>query len=123
MLHGIPPELGRLSKLETLDLSSNTISGDIPDFFTDLASLRFANFSRNQLSGAFPLSLVSANTSLASVDLSRNLFSSQLPEAYDAARDGLVINLEANPLACPVTEAARTRFRARCRSTVDKDDL
>ncbi|KAL6899649.1 hypothetical protein ACP4OV_006307 [Aristida adscensionis] len=49
-LHGLPAAIGRLSALETLDLSSNfSDMRDLPPSFGDLAALRELDLSNNQI--------------------------------------------------------------------------
>ena len=49
----IPPELGELGKLETLDLRDNALSGEIPPEMANLASLKVALISGNRLTGCY----------------------------------------------------------------------
>ncbi|KAI4300784.1 hypothetical protein L6164_034120 [Bauhinia variegata] len=54
-LHGpLPPELGRLDKLVSLDVSNNRLSGNIPPELKGMMSLIEVNFSNNLLSGPVP---------------------------------------------------------------------
>ncbi|KAL5810566.1 hypothetical protein ACOSQ4_027134 [Xanthoceras sorbifolium] len=54
-LHGpLPPELGRLDKLVSLDVSNNQLSGTIPPALKGMLSLIEVNFSNNLLSGPIP---------------------------------------------------------------------
>ena len=50
----IPPEIGDLMNLESLDLSINSLSGPIPAELVDLANLREVKLSTNRLSGLIP---------------------------------------------------------------------
>ena len=55
-LHGvIPRELGNLTRLETLDLRSNKLSGRIPLELGNLANLKELDVANTQLSGYIPL--------------------------------------------------------------------
>ncbi len=53
----LPPELGRLDKLQTLWLIGNELSGTIPPEFGDLASLEQLDLSSNELTGPIPAEL------------------------------------------------------------------
>ncbi|XP_049409624.1 receptor-like protein Cf-9 homolog [Solanum stenotomum] len=50
----IPPSLGRLSVVESLDLSFNQLSGEIPQQLASPMSLEFLNLSHNYLQGCIP---------------------------------------------------------------------
>ncbi|CAN0891659.1 Leucine-rich repeat receptor protein kinase EMS1 [Linum grandiflorum] len=63
----IPPEIGNLKTLITLDLSSNALTGKIPPEFTGLSSLKFVDLSNNLLSGEIFLKL----HQLISLDISK----------------------------------------------------
>ena len=51
---GIPPELGDLANLETLDLAQNALTGGIPPELGNLANLEFLFLYEDSLSGAIP---------------------------------------------------------------------
>ena len=55
----IPPELGRLSNLQTLDLGGNKLTGRIPAELSNLASLQYLYLDNNQLTGTIPQSFLS----------------------------------------------------------------
>ncbi|KAL6969637.1 Protein NSP-INTERACTING KINASE 2 [Sarracenia purpurea var. burkii] len=50
----IPRELGRLPKLQTLDLSNNNFTGEIPSSLANLKSLQYLDLSFNNLTGPVP---------------------------------------------------------------------
>ncbi|KAG1327501.1 putative protein NSP-INTERACTING KINASE 1 [Cocos nucifera] len=74
----IPPAIGKLSKLKTLDLSNNYFTGGIPTSIGQLESLQYLRLNNNSLSGAFPPSLANL-TELAFLDLSYNYLSGPIP--------------------------------------------
>jgi hypothetical protein len=93
----IPAEIGKLTKLKTLDLSSNHFSGEIPSSAGHLESLQYLRLNNNTLSGAFPSS--SANLShLIFLDLSYNNLSGPIPGSLTRT-----FNIVGNPLICAAT--------------------
>ncbi|GJN25356.1 hypothetical protein PR202_gb13175 [Eleusine coracana subsp. coracana] len=63
-----------------LDLSSNYLTGEIPEELASLDLLRNLNLSRNNFHGSIPNS-VGAMQFLESLDLSRNKLSGEIPES------------------------------------------
>ncbi|KAK2991189.1 hypothetical protein RJ640_002303, partial [Escallonia rubra] len=74
----IPKELTSLVRLQSLNLSRNCLTGMIPKKIGDMESLESLDFSRNQLSGEIPLT-ISSLTFLSYLNLSFNNFSGQIP--------------------------------------------
>ncbi|KAL6320583.1 hypothetical protein AAG906_008583 [Vitis piasezkii] len=68
-----------LGLLAGMDLSSNKLSGEIPEELTDLHGLIFLNLSNNHLQGKIPVK-IGAMTSLESLDLSMNGLSGVIPQ-------------------------------------------
>ncbi|KAL6320751.1 hypothetical protein AAG906_008751 [Vitis piasezkii] len=68
-----------LGLLAGMDLSSNKLSGEIPEELTDLHGLIFLNLSNNHLQGKIPVK-IGAMTSLESLDLSMNRLSGVIPQ-------------------------------------------
>ena len=53
----LPPELGVLAHLESLDFFGNSVSGSIPAELGSLGALQILNLTHNQLSGGVPAEL------------------------------------------------------------------
>ncbi|TYG79771.1 hypothetical protein ES288_D02G163300v1 [Gossypium darwinii] len=87
----IPSEIGKLSKLQNLDLSNNNFCGQIPTTFSHLKNLEFLRLTGNNLSGEIPASLANL-TDLHLIDLSFNNLSGKVP-IFPAQ----VFNIEGNP--------------------------
>eukprot|EP01018_Ginkgo_biloba_P020435 Gb_18382 [translate_table: standard] len=75
---GIPEDIGELKGLQTLNLSKNYLRGVIPEKVGDLVNLESLDFSWNNLSGRIPTSLA-ALTSLAYFNVSHNNLSGHIP--------------------------------------------
>ncbi len=73
----IPPSLGRLSRLVTLDLSGNRLTGRIPSYLANPPSLATVDLSGNDLEGRIPSSF--SRRDFASLDLSGNELSGSIP--------------------------------------------
>ncbi|XP_027156821.1 receptor-like protein 7 [Coffea eugenioides] len=74
----IPPEIGNLSHLESLNLSSNSLVGSIPNTFVKLSQLSVLKLCDNKLEGPLPKFLPELK-SLRSLYLCNNLFSESIP--------------------------------------------
>ncbi|KAL6332562.1 hypothetical protein AAG906_008982 [Vitis piasezkii] len=74
----IPIELTSLLKLGTLNLSSNNLGGTIPENIGNLQWLETLDLSRNKLSGRIPMTMVSM-TFLAHLNLAHNNLSGKIP--------------------------------------------
>ncbi|KAI7749254.1 hypothetical protein M8C21_030898, partial [Ambrosia artemisiifolia] len=78
-LHGIPSSVGKLTNLETLNLSSNFSNlTELPDAITDLANLKELDLSNNQIQ--------------------------VLPESFGQLQSLTKLNLDQNPLVVPPME-------------------
>lgn len=67
----LPAYLGNMTKLRTLDLSFNKLSGEIPDTFVGLGNVQFMYLTGNLLSGSIPSWM---RTIKNNIDLSYNNF-------------------------------------------------
>ncbi|XP_054819714.1 receptor-like protein Cf-9 [Prosopis cineraria] len=80
----IPPSLSSLEHLEELDLSVNHFSGEIPNAFGKLSKLDTLFLNNNNFSAQIPLSL--SNTSVTLLDLSFNMLEGNLPIPFFGAQ-------------------------------------
>ena len=74
----IPPEIGRLSQLEELNLSRNELTGPLPPELGNLTNLEKLDLRWNQLSGSIPSEL--GNLSKVELRLDGNQLSGRIPE-------------------------------------------
>ncbi|GKV48978.1 hypothetical protein SLEP1_g55750 [Rubroshorea leprosula] len=72
--------IGQLSKLESINLSGNQLSGSIPDSIGQLSKLESIYLSVNQLSGSIPNS-IGQLSKLESINLVLNQLSGSIPES------------------------------------------
>ncbi|XP_008790672.2 probable LRR receptor-like serine/threonine-protein kinase At2g24230 [Phoenix dactylifera] len=96
-LSGPIPEntIGKLSKLQTLDLSANNITGLSLDIWGLGSSLKSLNLSSNQINGSLPDNLADFGE-LESLDLSCNGFSGEIPTALGSLSRLKVLNFSGN---------------------------
>ncbi|XP_039134379.1 receptor-like protein EIX1 [Dioscorea cayenensis subsp. rotundata] len=74
----IPEQLGNLQGIQNLNLSGNHLAGRIPESINGLKSLESLDLSRNELVGEIPSS-IAALTSLSHLNLSYNNLSGRIP--------------------------------------------
>ncbi|KAF3432899.1 hypothetical protein FNV43_RR24001 [Rhamnella rubrinervis] len=95
---GLEVEFGQnLRLLRTIDISSNHLSGAIPDSITSLLKLVSLNLSRNNLDGNIP-SKFGELSMLEALDLSRNQISGSIPESFSNLNFLGVLDLSHNNL-------------------------
>ncbi|KAM5578546.1 hypothetical protein ABKV19_008717 [Rosa sericea] len=87
-----------LKHLRSIDISSNYLSGDIPETMTSMMRLISPNLSRNNLTGVLPSDFGQLK-SLESLDLSRNQLDGNIPSSLSRLNFLSVLNLSYNNLS------------------------
>ncbi|VAH22413.1 unnamed protein product [Triticum turgidum subsp. durum] len=82
----------------SIDLSGNSLTGEIPTDITSLAALMNLNLSSNKLSGQIP-NMIGAMQSLVSLDLSGNKLSGGIPLSLSSLTSLEALNLSYNNLS------------------------
>ena len=94
----IPSEIGDLSGLEELWLGNNALSGSIPAEIGDLISLTLLDLSTNALSGSIPAEIGNL-TSLERLWLENNRLSGEIPEGIGNLTSLERLDLRSNNLS------------------------
>ncbi len=94
----IPPELGRLTNLQILSISSTSLSGSIPPELGRLTNLQILSISSTSLSGSIPPEL-GRLSSLRSLVLNRSLLSGSIPPELGRLTNLRYLNLNSNTLS------------------------
>lgn len=97
----IPPELGNLSRLETLFFAGNQLTGPIPPELGNLLKLQSLNLSSNQLTGPIPPELGNLSK-LQSLSLSNNQLAGSVPPEIGSLSDLKTLNFYNNQLTGPI---------------------
>ncbi|XP_065855226.1 LRR receptor-like serine/threonine-protein kinase RPK2 [Euphorbia lathyris] len=74
----IPPSIGKLVSLVSLNLSWNLLQGQIPTSLSQMKSLKYLSLAGNKINGTIPFRLGELR-SLEVLDLSSNMFSGEIP--------------------------------------------
>ncbi|XP_048527847.1 receptor-like protein EIX1 [Triticum urartu] len=87
-----------LAYFVSIDLSGNSLTGEIPTGVTSLAALMNLNLSSNKLSGPIP-DMIGAMQSLVSLDFSENKLSGEIPSSLSSLTLLEALNLSYNNLS------------------------
>jgi hypothetical protein len=93
----IQPEIRAFTKLEGLDLSSNNISGTVPIELTVMQSLRFVSLYDNHFQGPVPGEF-GGLTDLRQLNLGQNSLTGEIPSTLGQATNLRALSLERNNL-------------------------
>ena len=91
----IPPSIGSLTKLISIDLNQNSLTGYFPSQIIQLNKLTLLNLKNNLLHGTIPPMIGSLN-GLITLDLGLNLFSGNLPSNVGFLTNLTSLNLDSN---------------------------
>ena len=96
----IPPEIGNLTNLTYLSLSSIGFTGSIPPEIGNLTNLEYLNFNSNQLTGSIPPEIGNL-TNLTYLYLYYNQLTGEIPESIcNLVENNCVVYINNNQL-CP----------------------
>ncbi|KAL1335232.1 probable LRR receptor-like serine/threonine-protein kinase At2g24230 isoform X2 [Arachis ipaensis] len=115
-LSGTIPDntIGKLSKLQTLDLSCNKIT-TLPSDFWSLSSIKSLNLSTNQISGSLTNNIGNFGM-LETIDLSSNNFTEEIPEAIGSLMSLRILKLDHNKFSRSIPSGI-----LKCQSLVSID--
>ncbi|XP_019055459.1 PREDICTED: receptor like protein 30-like [Nelumbo nucifera] len=89
---------GNLDYIKSIDLSSNNLSGNVPDEITNLLGLQTLNLSMNHLTGKIPEKIGNLKR-LETLDLSSNHLSGNIPQSLSSLSFLSHLNLSYNNLS------------------------
>nr|XP_027125665.1 receptor-like protein EIX2 [Coffea arabica] len=95
---GIPLSIGNMTSLTTLVISNNRLSGDIPDFWSNIPDLYILDMSNNSLTGRIPTSIGSLSF-VKFLILSGNNLSGKLPSSLRNCTSTFSLDLGDNQLS------------------------
>ncbi|KAH9698919.1 putative LRR receptor-like serine/threonine-protein kinase [Citrus sinensis] len=105
----IPPSLGRLSSLQTLELWSNQLSGEIPRELGDLSQLGVLSVPENGLRGTLPPELGKLSN-LEELWLTSNNLRGDLPKDYENLKNLTIFDLSFNDLTGGIPNTFKKLF-------------
>ncbi|PIN00411.1 hypothetical protein CDL12_27086 [Handroanthus impetiginosus] len=103
----IPPEIGNLNSLMSLQLKSNNLTGQIPSSICNLTSLESLHLSENKLQGTIPQCLGNFSTSLSVLALKGNQLRGPIPTTFVNGNKLKYLNLNGNKLQGPLPKSLR----------------
>lgn len=101
---GIPNSLSNCTSLRSLNLSSNELAGEIPNSFAQFRSLERLDLSGNHFTGSIPEGLGNACGSLLQLILSTNNISGSIPDSFSSCSSLQLLDLANNNISGPIPE-------------------
>ncbi|KAJ9554166.1 hypothetical protein OSB04_018211 [Centaurea solstitialis] len=98
LLGGLPDDIGNLTRLKRLVLSGNGFAGEIGDSYGHLSELLILDLSRNSLCGSLPLTF-GGLTSLLKLDLSENQLEGKIPSEIGNLKNLTLMDLSKNKIS------------------------
>ncbi|KAL5741209.1 hypothetical protein ACOSP7_027941 [Xanthoceras sorbifolium] len=104
----IPDTVGGLISVTNLNLSHNHLSGPIPTELGNCSNLQYLNLSNNCLSGSIPLEIFNLTQTLHYLDLGYNIINGEIPSQSGEMPFLRHLNLSHNNLSGTVPESLTT---------------
>ena len=99
LIGDIPPQIGNLTRIQTLNLSHNNLTGTILSTFTNLRHIESLDLYHNKLNGKIPCQLVELNA-LVVFSVAYNNLSGKIPEMTTQFATFNESNYKGNPFLC-----------------------
>ncbi|KAG8662364.1 LRR receptor-like serine/threonine-protein kinase RPK2 [Manihot esculenta] len=94
----IPPSVGEMVSLVSLNLSWNFLQGQIPTSISQIKGLKYLSLAGNKMNGSIPYSL-GESWSLEVLDLSSNMLSGEIPKSLVNLKNLTALLLNDNKLS------------------------
>ncbi|KAI3450470.1 hypothetical protein Pfo_007135 [Paulownia fortunei] len=118
-LNGTLPNFSQMQALEDIDLSNNSLSGQIPGFLGQLPNLKKLNLSYNGFSGTLPSSIRDNRRLIYEINGNPNVDASGKDKSSKASIIGLAVGI---PLVVIVLILALIFWLIRKRANQEEDD-
>ena len=109
MVNFIPPEIGKMKSLISLELSYNHLNGVIPSSLGNLTYLTSLTLQGNQISGFIPTEIGNLKK-LSTLDISDNLISGHMPFQLGNLKEVEYFNLSYNNLSGTVPHSISDNY-------------